>query len=97
MNKTEFIDMCIKKANGDGILLACVEVFKEVIPDDAELDDRKDSKGFYDYMGEYAKKHQKNECYCVTPTLAKELAAKYLNITVKEKKSSQILNLEDFF
>lgn len=97
MNKLEFIDMCIQDAGNDETLLAVVEVFKEVIPEDADVDATKNPAGFYDYMHGYAKEHQRNGGYCITPTLAKDLAAKYLNITLKEKKTSQFINLEDFF
>ena len=99
MNKSEFINMCIQDAGNDETLLAVVEVFKEVIPEDADVDSTKDPKSFYNYMKDYARKHVKNNSCCINPVLAKQLAIEYLNlnIVVKEKKSSQIINLEDFF
>ena len=99
MNKTEFIEMCTRDAGNDETLLAVVEVFKEVIPEDADVDATKDPKGFYDYMKDYASKHRTGDSCCINPTLAKKLANEYLNlnIEVKEKKSSIIVNLEDFF
>ena len=101
MNKNEFIDMCIQDAGNDNTLLAVVDVFKEVIPDDVEIDSTKDPKGFYDYMKEYARKKQKGGAYCITPDVAKQLAVEYLKLNVtaiiEKKKTSQIMNLEDFF
>ena len=99
MNKTEFIEMCTSDAGNDETLLAAVEVFKEVIPEDAEIDATKDPKGFYDFMYDYAQEHKNGNSCCISPSMAKNLAIEYLklDIVVKEKKSSQIINLEDFF
>ena len=99
MNKTEFINMCIQDAGEDETLLVIVDLFKEVIPTDVDVDSTKEPKGFYNYMKDYAQKNQKNGKFCVNPLLAKKLAIEYLqlNIEVFEKKSPEILNLEDFF
>ena len=99
MNKTEFIEMCTRDAGNDDTLLAIVEVFKEVIPVGSDVETTKDPKSFYDYMKDYASKHRTGDSCCINPTLAKKLAIEYLNlnIEVKEKKSSSIVNLEDFF
>ena len=97
MNKIEFINMCIQDAGTDETLKIIVELFDELIPAGVEVDATKDPKGFYDYMREYAQKNKKDGCYCVNPQLAKKLAIEYLNLEVKEKKSSKIVNLEDFF
>ena len=98
MLKNEFINMCIQDAGTDENLLAVVELFKEVVPDNVEIDSSKNPKGFYDHMEEYAKKNQVNNSYCITPSLAKKLAFEYLEIKESSnKKSSEIINLEDFF
>ena len=97
MNKIEFINMCIQDAGSDEILKIIVELFDELIPAGVEVDATKNPKDFYDYMCEYAQKNQKDRCYCVNPQLAKKLAIEYLNLEMKEKKSSQIVKLEDFF
>ena len=99
MNKSEFINMCIQDAGNDETLLAVVEVFKDVIPDDVDVDSTKHPQDFYKYMEKYALDNKKGSTFCINPVLAKKLAIEYLNlnIVVKENKSSQILNLEDFF
>lgn len=97
MNKTEFINMCIQDAGNDETLKIVVELFDELIPAGADVDATKNPKGFYDYMRDHARKNQKAGCYCVNPQLAKKLAIEYLNLDMKGKKSSQIVNLEDFF
>ena len=99
MNKNEFIQMCIQDAGDDATLLAIVEVFKEVIPSDADVDSTKHPQDFYKHMKKYALDNKKGSTFCINPALAKKLAIEYLklNIVIKENKSSQILNLEDFF
>lgn len=98
MNKKEFIEMCKSDAGDDINLKACVEVFEEVIPYDADVDASKNPKGFYDALFDYASKNKTNSSYCITPGQAKKLALEYLNLKkVKTVESVKEINLEDFF
>ena len=98
MNKKEFIEMCIRDAVDDEVLVEIVNLFKEVIPNDFDVESTKDPKGFLEFMRSYAKENSKSGCFCVTLTVAKKLVCDYLKIEdINNKKSSEFINLEDFF
>lgn len=97
MLKNEFINMCKCDAGDNDNLLAIVDLYKKVIPENHDCDSEKDPKTFYNYMYDYASKNKKNNCFCINPSLAEKLACEFLQINNDNRKSSQIINLEDFF
>ena len=100
MNKSEFIAMCRSDAGNDETLNFVVDLFEEVIPNNCDVDSKKEPIGFYNFMYDYARKNKKSNSFCINPALAKKLAIEYLNIKeVSEKtveKKTDFINFDDF-
>lgn len=100
MDKQEFINMCRSDAGNDETLNYVVDLFEEVIPNNCDVDSKKEPKGFYNFMYDYARKNKKSNSFCINPALAKKLAIEYLGIKAANEKvvikNPGFINFDDF-
>ena len=101
MTKNDFLTLQeedIKTLNNQSYN-AILELFKQYIPNSADIKENKSVDGVYKFMYEYAKKNQKDKCYCIDPFDGfKKLMFDYLEIKETEEGSFKInVSLEDIF
>lgn len=101
MTKNEFLTLQEEdiKTLDNSVYNAILELFKQYIPNSADIKENKSVAGMYDFMYDFAKKNQKDNCCCIDPFDGfKKLMLEYLELKdIKESNFKIEVSLEDIF
>ncbi len=101
MTKNEFLILQEEdiKTLDNAAYNAILELFKQYIPNGADIKETKSVTGMYNFMYEFAKKNQKNNCFCIDPFDGfKKLMFEYLELKETKECNFKIdVSLEDIF